>query len=419
MVEKKSLLDVLLAINTISQNEQLAFLKKLDLILGEITACLQTRSGSIMLLKDHTELEVVAATKKKLIGIRQPLTAKSPSTWVVTHQKPLYVKDDSERTGFSPASGSYNKAAFFLAPIMGNQTVIGVISVTGKSGSGFFSDEDREALLTIAGHVISALENQRLAASLSQQKKILERQNEKLKRLEKLKTDLFNMLIHDLKGPLSSVIANLDILSYTVSAEDKESVDIAMMGCDTLHEMVANLLDIARMEEDRFKLMYQKIIPEDLVKEALARLHGQAKLKEVTLEPHVPEETNIPHFLGDRAVLLRVLQNLLSNAITHSAAKASISAGFGPVSGNKIEFFVKDYGPGIAPEHCKAIFNKFFQLEKKQDGGLHTTGLGLTFCKMAVGAHKGDINVESDGQTGSRFFFHLPVSIDPTANANI
>jgi K+-sensing histidine kinase KdpD len=419
MVEKKSLLDVLLAVNTISQDDQLTFAKKLELILGEITACLQTKSGSIMLLKDRTELEVVAATKKKLVGIRQPLTAKSPSAWVVTHQKPLYIKDDSERTGFSPASGRYNKGAFFLAPIMGNQTVIGVISVTSKMGSGFFSDEDRDALLTIAGHVISALENQRLAASLSQQKEILERQNKKLKALEKLKNDLFNMLIHDLKGPLSSVIASLDILSYTVSAEDRESVDIAMMGCDSLHEMVANLLDIARMEEDRFKLMYQKIIPEDLVKEALARLHGQAQLKQVTLEPHFPEKAGPAHFLGDRAVLLRVLQNLLSNAITHSPAETLISAGYGVVSGNKIDFFVKDHGPGIAPEHCDAIFNKFFQLEKKQDGGLHTTGLGLTFCKMAVSAHKGDIQVESDGQNGSRFFFRLPITIDPTANTDV
>lgn len=418
MVKKKNLLNVLLAVNKISQDEQLTFAQKMEVILGEITACLQTKSGSIMLLKDRTELEVVAATRKELVGIRQPLTAKSPSTWVVTHQKPLYVKDESDRTGFSPASGRYDKGAFFLAPIMGHQTVIGVISVTGKIGSDLFNAEDRDALLSISGHVISALENQRLAASLSEQKEILEIKNEQLKQLEKLKTDLFNMLIHDLKGPLSSIIASLDILSYTVSEEDKEYVDIAKMGCDTLHEMVANLLDIARMEEDRFKLMYQKIVPEDLVKEAVARLDGQAQQKQVGLEIQFPDSGEPNPFFGDRAVLLRVIQNLLSNAISHSPANSVVSLGYKNVPRKRIEFFVKDCGPGIDPEYLTTVFNKYFQLEKKQDGRMHTTGLGLTFCKMAITAHKGDISVESDGKTGSRFFFQLPMAIDP-ANKEI
>ena len=76
----------------------------------------------------------------------------------------------------------------------------------------------------------------------------------------------------------------------------------------------------------------------------------------------------------------------------------------------EIEFFVKDNGPGVSPEYQEAIFNKYFQLEKENDGRIYTTGLGLTFCKMAVEVHRGKIGVESDSPIrGSRFFFSLPL----------
>ena len=71
--------------------------------------------------------------------------------------------------------------------------------------------------------------------------------------------------------------------------------------------------------------------------------------------------------------------------------------------------FVKDKGPGVPPEHHKSIFEKYFQLNKISDGRVYTTGLGLTFCKMAVEAHRGKIGVESESLKGSRFFFILPV----------
>jgi len=75
----------------------------------------------------------------------------------------------------------------------------------------------------------------------------------------------------------------------------------------------------------------------------------------------------------------------------------------------EIEFFVKDKGPGVPHEHQEPIFDKYFQLEKKGDGRIYTTGLGLTFCKMAVKTHKGNIGVESERLDGSRFFFVLPL----------
>lgn len=174
---------------------------------------------------------------------------------------------------------------------------------------GWITEEQQRALLTITGQVISALENQRPTQSLKRKRHTLQQKNFQLNKLEKLKTGLFNMLIHDLKGPISELIANLDILSYTVSDENREHVESAKTGCDTLYRMVFNLLDIARLEEGRLELIYEKIDPQDLIKEALARLFGIVKMKGLTFVEKFPYPKTIDSFWGDRGILERIYAN--------------------------------------------------------------------------------------------------------------
>jgi len=409
MTVDMGLLEVLIAINSISNDRGLSFGQKLQHILLEIVRCMQAKSGSIMLVKGLKSLDVVASTSPELIGMKQTLDEESPSTWVVKNRASLYIDNISTNALFQKRFDHYEGDALLLVPIIGKKKIIGVLSVTDKIGKDIFSKEEQEALLNIAGQIISALENQRLTESLKRKKRALRQKNLQLRKLEKLKTNLFNMLIHDLKGPISELIANLDILSYTVSDENQEYVESAKTGCDTLYRMVSNLLDIARLEEGRLELIYEKIDPQDLIKEALARLFGLVKMKGLTIEEKFSSPKTMDFFWGDRGILLRVLQNLLTNAIDYSPPGEAIEVGFDYLKSLKIQFFVKDNGPGVPPEHQEVIFDKYLQLEKKADGQIYTTGLGLTFCKMAVEAHRGKISVESENQEGSRFFFILPL----------
>lgn len=409
MTSDKRLLQGLVAINAISNDKGLEWDQKLQHILLEIVRCMQAKSGSIMLLKGLKSLEVVASTSAELLGLRQRLDEVSPSTWVVKHRALLYLDNIAKSGIFEKRFDHYEGGAFLLVPIISNQRVIGVLSVTDKIGEDVFPEEEQQALLKIAGQVISALENQRLTHGLKRKKRTLQQKNLQLKKLERLETDLFNMLIHDLKGPISDLIRSLDILSYTLSDENLEYVESAKAGCDTLYRMVANLLDIGRLEEGRLELMYEKIHPQDLIKEALARPFGLVKMKEMTFVEKFPSLKAMDSFWGDRGILLRVLQNLLTNAINHSEPGKTIEVGFEYLKSPEIEFFVKDSGPSVPPEYQGAIFEKYFQLENKGDGRIYTTGLGLTFCKMAVEAHRGKIGVESESQKGSRFFFTLPL----------
>jgi two-component system sensor histidine kinase KdpD len=362
-------------------------------------------------LKGRKALQVAASTKPELIGVKQSLDEESPSGWVLKNKKLLYVDRNTEQGDFVAKTHGYEKSAFLVAPIISNDKVVGVLSVTEKSGEDAFDKVEQEILLEVIGQVISALENERLTQSLQKNKRTLQKKNLQLRKLEKLRTDLFNMLIHDLKGPISEVVANLDILTYTLKDDNLQFVESAQIGCETLQTMIANLLDIARLEERQLKLIYEKIDPEDLVNEALGRLTKVGKTRELKFVEKFPPTADRRYFMADRGILLRVLQNFLSNAIQHSPAGETIDIGFEYSVPLRIRFFVKDGGAGVPDEHQEAIFEKYVQLDKKADGRIYTTGLGLTFCKMAVQAHKGSIGVKTVSPTGSSFWFSLPLDM--------
>lgn len=396
----------LLAIIGISQEKLLSSRDKLQLIVERIVSCMNTERGSIMLMKGRDALEVVASTNPDLIGIRQPLEEDTPSSWVVKNRQILYIGPDTGRKSFKRRFDRYKKEAFLLAPIIMHDKVIGVLNITDKKGSDSFSSQEQELFLTIAGYVISAIENQRLSESLRKSRNDIRRKNQELRRLERIRTELFNMLIHDLKGPLSEVVANLDILSYVIKDENLDYVSSAQSACDTLLRMISDLLDITRLEEGCLILVREQIDPAGLVHEAVSRLSSMAGARGIELR-EIPAGGPAGGISADRGILMRVMQNLLINAVEHSIRGSTVECGL-ECSGRTVSFHVQDHGPGIAPEYQETIFNKFFQINRKRDGRRFSTGLGLTFCRMAVQAHSGTIQVESDGKNGSRFLFEIP-----------
>jgi len=406
---QESILQCLLDITQTANRSRISYQTKLQHVLDRIVDHMDTEKGSLMLMKGRKYLEVVASTNPELIGVKQSLDQDSPSSWVVKNKQPLYVDMDSESPDIRNKFFHYKKSAFLLVPVINNGVVIGVINLTDKLKTDCFSKSDQNILLLIAGHIIGTLENIRLTESLKKKRKVLQGKNRKLKQLEKVRTELFNMLIHDLKGPLSEIVANIDILSYTVKKDNMEFVEASQTACNTLYRMISNLLDVTRLEEGSLKLLYERVSPDELIREALSRMHGISKVRDINLNERFPVFSTPPHFFADRNILLRVLQNLLINAVHYSPAGETIETGYEYTDNGEIIFFVKDNGPGIPLPLQQAIFDKFMQVDKKNDGRQYTTGLGLTFCKLAVEAHRGGIFVESDGLRGSCFKFNLPL----------
>lgn len=379
--------------------------EKLDEIIRFLTKITKTSKGSIMIKKDRLTMEVVASTEPSLIGIRQSLNGESPACWVFKNKKTLYINTDQDFKSQSHGNenGRYNKNSFVVIPIiLQDEDVIGVISLTDKQTEDAFSDDERKILIDLTGIIISQIETFRLTNLLKEQHEMLDKKNIELKKLEKMRSEFFQMMVHDLKGPVSEVISNLDILSYTINDDNKEYVELAQSGCSTMYRMISNLLDITRLEEGSLTLIREQIPATDLISEAISRQHSSAKIKNIQILSEFNHEHE-SYIWADRGILLRVFQNLITNALLHSNTKKHIYIDFHK-SDNNIIFSIRDEGEGIPVDIQKNIFNKYFHSGKNSS----STGLGLAFCKMAVEAHKGVIWVESDGHSGSCFKFSIP-----------
>ena len=120
-------------------------------------------------------------------------------------------------------------------------------------------------------------------------------------------------------------------------------------------------------------------------------------------------EADLPQISLDRTLILRVMQNLLTNALGYYTGNTTIRFGCRRVIGKKqLEFYVQDQGPGIPVAKHLSIFDKYSRASNKQDT-LVGTGLGLYFCRLAVDVHRGRIGLESEPGQGSRFYFTLPL----------
>jgi signal transduction histidine kinase len=170
--------------------------------------------------------------------------------------------------------------------------------------------------------------------------------------------------------------------------------------------MINDLLDISRMEQGTVPIEYSTLEIERVIETAVRQVRQLAQDKNIVLDYELA--TTVPTLLADDEKLCRVLVNLLGNSIKFTPNGGSVHIDVRQ-DGSAVRFAVRDTGEGIPREAFERIFEKFGQVESRLAGHKMSTGLGLTFCKMAVEAHGGRIWVESAPGKGSTFFFTLPL----------
>ena len=230
---------------------------------------------------------------------------------------------------------------------------------------------------------------------------------DKLKAAEQMRDDLTGMIVHDLRTPLTSILSGLQTLELLgdLDVDQREMLMISTDGAQTLLGMINDLLDISKLEDGSLKLERTQISASELIDRAKRQVALLAREKSLDLEESVATDT--PLFLGDEDKLRRTLVNLVGNALKFTPAGGKITIG-ATTTDTEIVFFVRDTGEGIPAEAFGKIFEKFGQVESRKAGRKMSTGLGLTFCKMAVEAHGGRIWVESELGVGSTFLFAVP-----------
>lgn len=405
--QSQRLLKSFFQIADIMNTKQLNYTSRLDGVLRIVLDYLGAEQGSLMVL-ERNRLIVCAATRSELVGCEQKLDEEeSVASWVAKNACPLFIRDISADARFPEREGAYKKNSLLSAPIVHEDQVIGVINATDKCGNKDWFKEDLTYLLYFSSFILWSFVQQKLHTKLTKQRNTLKKRNRELRRQEEMRDQLSRMLIHDLKAPLSEVVANLDILSYSVTDSQKEFLEGAQTACDRAVRMVANLVTIDKISDGKLQLLHEEADVRDLIGEVVSSVKGLARLKGIRFVERIPEQ--YPMLSLDRTLILRVLQNLLTNSLSYSQSESTIVIGCHKLPGKKkIEFFVQDEGPGIPPDQRETIFDKYARLSEKQDA-LVGTGLGLHFCKLAVELHRGRIGVTAAEGRGSRFYFTLPI----------
>ncbi len=227
--------------------------------------------------------------------------------------------------------------------------------------------------------------------------------------LEQLRDATTGMLVHDLRTPLTGLILGLDMLNiYAHRAKTEDFIELlgkSKSSANRLLNLINTILDTRKMQAGHFDLERSPCNIIAMVEEALQTVMRQIENSQQHVELDLMAEAAL--VLIDRTIIERVLENLLSNAAKFTPPGGHICIASRLVDPNWLEVSVSDSGPGVAPEQRSMIFELYGQVSGTQPR--QGTGIGLTFCKLAIEAHGGSISVCDAPERGSTFWFTIPV----------
>ena len=229
-----------------------------------------------------------------------------------------------------------------------------------------------------------------------------------LQTAEERRDSLVNMLVHDLRTPLTSLVSGLYTLNEVAQLDGvaQNMLDISARGAKSLSRMIDTILDVSRAEAGLLVLDREPVLPLSLAALATEEIEQLILKKSLAVSLEIAPE--MPVFDADKAKLKRVLVNLLGNAIYHTPSKGRLVISVEFCADEKhFLWCVSDNGSGIPADQLENIFEKFGQVATSNTSQTNS-GLGLTFCKLVVEAHGGKIWAESQIQQGSQLYFTIP-----------
>ncbi len=281
----------------------------------------------------------------------------------------------------------------------------GILGVTRDITKRKRAEEERE-------HLLNELE----AKNIELEKAMEHMAN--LEEVTRMKSDFLSITSHELRTPLTPMKAQLQMLQEgymgELNAKQGKSMGVVLRNLTRLDKLIADILDISRIEAGRIKMVFKPMSFNDVVKEAIRMQEHSAEAQNIGISA---ELADLPPIIGDVERLRQVIGNLISNAIkfSESSGKLIIETKRSDLDGREsIQFSITDYGIGISKEDQTKLFKPFSQIDTSAGREHVGTGLGLAIAKGIIHAHEGKIWVESELGKGSTFYSAIPIKQEIT-----
>jgi len=233
-------------------------------------------------------------------------------------------------------------------------------------------------------------------------------------RMEKTRRDFIANVSHELRTPLTSIQGYAETIldSAPEGNHVREFLEIIRKNAARMSRLTEDLLTLARVESGEQRFDIEPVSADELLQDAMESFHEMARNHGVELVEANAVPSRTVH--ADREAIHQVFSNLIENALKYAASGKRVVLGARDAAG-AVEFYVKDFGPGISSEHLPRLFERFYRVDKARSRESGGTGLGLAIAKHIVLAHGGTIRAESELNHGSTFLFLLPGPSQPHA----
>lgn len=367
-----------------------ALLKKIISAARELT---NTEAASIMLIEPATgDLRFEIASNIRVNEMEKIIIPKGSGIagWVAQHGEPRVINDVSQEPTWSNRVDDtieFHTRSILAVPLRTHTKVIGVLEGINKIGGGGWTENDINTLNTLASQAAIAIENARLFQQ----------------------SDFIAEMVHELRTPLAALKASTVLLLRPDLPDGRRNDIITTMHGETerLSRLTSEFLDLARLESGRARLDTSRFDTNKLLEESVDVVVQQANDKHIAISIKCDSLTAN----ADRGKIKQVLLNLLTNAIKYNKEGGWILVSAQPVMNHEnlpyIQVAVQDNGYGIAKEHQKHMFEKFYRVADTA-GFTQGTGLGLAIARHIVEGHGGQITLESEVGVGSTFAFTIP-----------
>jgi len=395
-------------------NLQLELKPLLELITRRVLTCLEADRSSIFLIDEATEELVCASasgSKTENVKEKRIKPGEGIAGWVALNNEPLVLNDDETVRKFaSEIKPGRGISTALCVPMVTGGNVIGVLNMSRIEGTEPFTAADARLVTIFAEHAASAIVRIRQFTALDQKAELLHQANQTLSRLNRSKQVFLATVNHELKAPLTIILAYAEFLARNESALDvsrrQSFATILYEQAKRLQGITGQIHNISRLEDIDVKLDLSPCSINATVRELMEEMKEEADGKAVTLRTHL--DPSAPKLLLDSNLFSQAIRMLLSNAISTAESHTEIAVS-SHTDGDFFALELRGSGIKVAAQDTERVFNLFEGAEPPAESLIDGLGLGLYLLRRVTELHQGKVRAKSLEDGGCSFTAILPV----------